>query len=209
VSGMKKNKKAKVSPKNKDRCIPPVCFCETGELLENGGFEIPSPDPFELFAGWVVHARTLDIELVRDTQNVYEGSAAASVRTIAPPGNITSTLVLRQYVDVTPGCLYKLQFAERLVTFEPDTLIPLLVARIIYLDRNLNEYELLNIPIQKSVEEDEYNLHQHVAELPVPCDVPGIIVQFSFYITDAPGTVWNLDAVSLEAVSETSACCCF
>ena len=78
---MTKNKKAKVSPKNKDKCIPPVCFCENGELLENGGFEIPSPDPFELFAGWVVHARTLDIELVRDTQNVFEGSAAASVRT--------------------------------------------------------------------------------------------------------------------------------
>ena len=206
---MTKNKKAKVSPKNKDKCIPPVCFCENGELLENGGFEIPGFNPFRLFAGWIVHSRTLDIELVRDTQNVYEGSVAASVRTIAPPGNITSTLVLRQYVDVTPGCLYQLQFAERLVTFEPDTLIPVLVARIIYLDRNLNEYELLNIPIQKSVEEDEYNLHQHVAQLPVPCDVPGIIVQFRFYITEAPGTVWNLDAVSLQSVSETSAFCCF
>jgi hypothetical protein len=51
VSGVTKNKKAKVSPKNKDKCIPPVCFCENGELLENGGFEILNPDPFELFAG--------------------------------------------------------------------------------------------------------------------------------------------------------------
>lgn len=203
---MAKNKNKAVSSKNKDKCIPPVCFCETGELLENGGFEIPSPDPFELFAGWVVHARTLDIELVRDTQNVYEGTAAASVRTTAPPGNITSTLVLRQYVDVTPGCLYQLQFAERLVTFEPDTVLPLLVASIIYLDRSLNEYELISIPILKSVEDAEFNVHQHVAEIAVPCEVPAIIVQFSFYITNAPGTVWNLDAVSLEAVSGTSAC---
>lgn len=203
---MAKNKNK--SPKNKDKCIPPVCFCETGEVLVNGNFETPGVVPFDPFAGWIVHARTLDIELVRDTQNVFESSVAASVRTTAPLVP-TSILVLRQYVDVKPGCLYQLQFAERLVSFVgADTVLPLLVARIIYLDRNLNEYDLLTIPIIKSEEEDEFNLHQHVAEIAVPCDVPGIIVQFSFYITNAPGTVWNLDAVSLQAVSSTSACCC-
>lgn len=205
---MAKNKDKAVSSKNKDRCIPPVCFCETGEVLVNGGFETPGVVPFVPFAGWDVFARTLDIELVRDTQNVFEGNVAASVRTGVPLVP-TSILVLRQYVDVTPGCLYQLQFAERLVSFpEPDSILPLLVASLIYLDRSLNEYELISIPILKSEQDAEFNVHQHVAELAVPCEVPAIIVQFSFYITNAPGTVWNLDAVSLQAVSPASACCC-
>lgn len=191
-----------------EKCIPPVCFCEKGELLVNGGFETPSFDPSDLFEGWKLHSRTLDINLVRDTVNVYKGSAAASVQTTAPPGNTPSTLVLRQYVDVTPGCLYKLKFAERLVTLgQADTVIPLMVARVIYLDRNLNEYELLSIPIQKTEADAEYNLHEQITDRPVPCDVPGIIVQFSFYITDAPGSAWNLDAVSLVSVTKISACC--
>jgi hypothetical protein len=194
---------------DKDKCIPPVCFCEKGELLKNGGFETLSFDPSNLFEGWILHSRTIDIGLVRDTGNVYEGSAAASVQTTAPPGNVPTTLILRQYVDVTPGCRYKLKFAERFVTLgqAADSIIPLLVARVIYQDRNLNEYELLSIPIQKTEADAEYNLHEQIADLPVPCDVPGIIVQFSFYISDAPGSVWNLDAVSLQAVAKTSACC--
>jgi hypothetical protein len=193
---------------NQGKCIPPVCICEKGELLKNGGFETPSFNPFELFKGWILHSRTLDIVLVRDTVNVYEGSVAASVQTTAPPGAVPSTLILRQYVDVAPGCLYKLKFAERLVTLhQADTTTPLMVARVIYLDRNLNEYELLSIPIQKTEADAGYNLHEQITDRPVPCDVPGIIVQFSFYITDAPGSVWNLDAVSLKSVTKTSACC--
>jgi hypothetical protein len=193
----------------KKKCIPPICFCETGELLINGGFEIPSFDPFELFAGWILHSRTLDIDLVRDTVDVYRGSAAASVRITAPPGVVPSTLILRQYVDVTPGCLYRLQFAERLVALGEggNNSIPLLIARLVYLDRTLNEYELLNITIQKTEADAQYNLHEQIADHPVPCDVPGIIVQFSFFINDAPESVWNLDAVSLQAISKTSACC--
>lgn len=206
---MAKKKDKAVSSKNKDRCIPPVCFCETGDVLVNGGFEIPGIVPFVPFADWDVFARTLDMELVRDTQNVFEGNVAASIRAGEPLVLPTSVLILRQYVDLTPGCLYQLQFAERLVSFlESDTVLPLLVASIIYLDRSLNEYELISIPILKSEEDTEFNVHQHVAEIAVPCEVPGIIVQFSFYITNAPGTVWNLDAVSLQAVSATSACCC-
>jgi hypothetical protein len=197
-----------ISPTGKEKCIPQACFCETGELLKNGGFETPSPSPFELFAGWILHSRTLDIILVKDTVNVYEGNAAASVRTTAPPGVGPSILIVRQYVDVTPGCLYRLKFAERMVTFiGDDGHLPVLVARVVYLDRNLNEYELLNIPIQKTEADAEYNLHEQTADLPVPCDIPGIIVQFSFYITDAPGSVWNLDDVSLQSVCRISACC--
>lgn len=197
-----------ISLKEKEKCMPKICFCENGELLKNGGFETPSFDPFGVFAGWIVHGRTLDIELVRDTENVYKGRAAASVRTTSPSGPFTSTLVLRQYVNVTPGCLYRLKFAERLVTFgQTDGNVHLLIARLVYLDGRQNEYELLNIPIQKTAADEKYNLHEQIADLPVPCDVPGIIVQFSFYIIDTPGSVWNLDAVSLQAVSRISACC--
>jgi hypothetical protein len=120
-----------ISPTGKEKCIPQACFCETGELLKNGGFETPSPSPFELFAGWILHSRTLDIILVKDTVNVYEGNAAASVRTTAPPGVGPSILIVRQYVDVTPGCLYRLKFAERMVTFiGDDGHLPVLVARL-------------------------------------------------------------------------------
>ncbi len=196
-----------VSP-SREKCIPPACFCERGELLKNGGFETLSPNPFELFAGWILQSRTLDIGLTQATVNVYQGNSAASVQTTAPPVVGVSILVLRQYVDVTPGCLYRLKFAERMVTFVGDDgHLPLLVARVVYLDRNLNEYELLNIPIQKTAADTEYNLHEQTTNLPVPCDVPGIVVQFSFYITDAPGSVWNLDAVSLQSVARISACC--
>jgi len=197
-----------ISLKEKEKCLPRICFCEKGELIKNGGFEVPSFDPFEVFAGWRLHGRTLDIELVRDTENVYEGRAAASVRTTSPPGPIPSRLILRQYVNVTPGCLYRIKFAERLVTFgQTDNNLHLLIARLIYLDGRQNEYELLNIPIQKTAADDKYNVHEQIADLPVPCDVPGIIVQFSFYIINSPGSVWNLDAVSLQAVSRISACC--
>ncbi|MGI6406354.1 MAG: hypothetical protein ACOX2E_07885 [Syntrophaceticus sp.] len=197
-----------LSRKDKKKCLPKICFCEKGELLKNGGFETPGFDPLEVFAGWTVYSRTPDIELVRDTENVYKGCAAASIRTSSPSGPVPSTLVLRQYVNVTPGCLYRLKFAERFVTLgQTDSIIHLLIARVVYLDRNLNEYELLNIPIQKTAVDDKYNLHEQIADLPVPCDVPGIIVQFSFYIIDTPNSVWNLDAVSLQAVSRTSACC--
>jgi len=197
-----------ISLKEKEKSMPKICFCEKGELLKNGGFETPSFSPSEVFAGWIVQSRTLDIELVKDTENVYEGRAAASVRTTSPSGPFTSTLILRQYVKVTPGCLYRLKFAERLVTFgQTDNNLHLLIARLIYLDGRQNEYELLNIPIQKTAADEKYNLREQIADLPVPCDVPGIIVQFSFYIIDTPGSVWNLDAVSLQAVSRISACC--
>ncbi|MGI5926609.1 MAG: hypothetical protein ACOX8A_05445 [Thermacetogeniaceae bacterium] len=197
-----------ISPKEKEKCIPKICFCEKGELLKNGGFETPSFSPSEVFASWIVQSRTLDIELVKDTENVYQGRAAASVRTSSPSGPFPSILVLRQYVNVTPGCLYKLKFAERLVTpGQTDSIVHLLIARLVYLDGRQNEYELLNIPIQKTAVDEKYNLHEQIADLPVPCDVPGIIVQFSFYIIDTPDSVWNLDAVSLQAVSRISACC--
>jgi hypothetical protein len=120
----------------------------------------------------------------------------------------TKQLQLRQNVTVTPGCLYRLKFAERLGALGTvDTILPILIARIFYVYQGF-EYDLLNLPIQKEAADRRYILHNQVAELPVPCNVSGIVVQFEFFITDSGGSIWNLDAVSLRAVSEISACCC-
>jgi hypothetical protein len=101
-----------------------------------------------------------------------------------------------------------LKFAERLVALGTvDTILPTLIARIFYIYQGF-EYDLLNLPIQKEAADRRYILHNQVAELPVPCNVSGIVVQFEFFITDSGGSIWNLDAVSLRAVSEISACCC-
>lgn len=197
-----------VRDKDKDKCLPPSCFCETGELIRNGGFEIPGFEPGRVFSDWLLGLSSESINLTRTTDNVYEGNSAASVQTTATPVAETKLLQLRQNVTVTPGCLYRLKFAERLVALGTvDTILPTLIARIYYVYQGF-EYDLLNLPIQKLAVDRRYVLHNQVAELPVPCNVSGVVVQFEFFITDSGGSIWNLDAVSLRAVSRLSACCC-
>lgn len=197
-----------VGAKDKDRCLPLSCFCETGELIRNGGFEIPGFEPGRVFSDWRLGLSTEAINLVSTTNNVYEGNTAASVQTTATPVVETKILQLRQNVTVTPGCLYRLQFAERLVALGTvDTFLPTLVASIYYVYQGF-EYNLLSLPIQKPAVDRRYVLHNQEADLPVPCNVSGIVVQFEFIITDSGGSVWNLDAVSLRAVSRLSDCCC-
>ena len=197
-----------VRAKDKEKCLPPSCFCETGELIRNGGFEIPGFEPGRVFSDWQLGLSSEAINLFRTTDNVYKGNSAASVQTTVTPMVETKQLQLRQNVTVTPGCLYRLKFAERLVALGTvDTILPTLIARIFYVYQGF-EYDLLNLPIQKEAADRRYILHNQVAELPVPCNVSGIVVQFEFFITDSGGSIWNLDAVSLRAVSEISACCC-
>jgi hypothetical protein len=192
----------------KEKCLPPSCFCETGELIRNGGFEIPGVDPRQVFSDWSLGLSSEGINLSMTTDNVYEGNSAANIQTTATPTPDSRRLQLRQNVIVTPGCLYRLKFAERLVALgDIGTDLPTLVARIFYIYQGF-EYDLLNIPIQKSKIDRKYNLHCKAARVPVPCNVSGIIVQFEFFITDSGGTVWTLDDVSLRAQSRTSACCC-
>jgi hypothetical protein len=194
-----------VSPKDKEKCLPPSCFCETGELIRNGGFEEPGVD--RLFADW----NTLpapESRVVRTTTDVYQGNSAASIETNVLPIPVTRSVLLRQNVTVTPGCLYRLKFAERLVTLgNPGADLPTLIARIFYVYQGF-QYNLLNKAIQKTKTDMKYDLHSLTAELPVPCNVSGVIVQFEFYLPGTGGDVWNLDAVSLRAASRISACCC-
>jgi hypothetical protein len=103
------------SSKAKEKCLPPSCFCETGELIKNGGFEIPGVEPRQVFSDWSFGLRSEGINLSMTTNNVYEGNSAASIQTTVTPTPDSRSLQLRQNVIVTPGCLYGLKFAERLV----------------------------------------------------------------------------------------------
>jgi len=197
------------SSKTFEKCLPPSCYCERGELIKNGGFEIPSVVPDQVFSDWSLGMSSEGINLLMTTDNVYEGNSAASIQTTVTPTPETKSLQLRQNVIVTPGCLYELKFAERLVALgETGTELPTLIARIYYVSQGFADFDLLNKPIQKTKIDRKYNLHFMTARVPVPCNVSGIIVQFEFFITDSGGTVWNLDAVSLRAISKISACCC-
>ena len=40
-----------ISPKEKEKCIPKICFCEKGELLKNGGLKLQLQPPRYLPAG--------------------------------------------------------------------------------------------------------------------------------------------------------------
>ena len=138
---------------------------------------------------------------------MFTKDSAASIQT-----NVYHNLYSGQYcfakMYFDTGCLYKLMFAERLValgTLGAD--LPTLIARIFYVYQGL-QYDLLNTAIQKTTIDRKYNLHNVTAELPVPCNVSGVIVQFELYLPSTGGDVWNLDAVSLRAQSKISACCC-
>ena len=192
-----------------EKCLPLSCFCERGELIKNGGFETLSVVPGQVFSDWSLGLSSEGINMSSTTDNVYEGNSAASIQTTITPTAESRRLQLRQNVIVTPGCLYGLKFAERLVALgETGTDLPTLIVRIYYVSQGFAEYNLLNKVIQKTKIDRKYNLHHMTARIPVPCNVSGIIVQFEFFITDSGGTVWNLDGVSLRALSKISACCC-
>jgi len=196
-----------VCSKDKEPCLPPSCFCASGDLIRNGGFEIPGVEPGQVFAHWETLLAP-ESSVVRTTTDVYQGNSAASIRSNVLPQPVTRSVLLRQNVTVTPGCLYKLKFAERLVTLgDPGTALPTLIARIYYVYQDF-QYDLLNTAIQKTQIDRKYHPHSVKAEFPVPCNVSGVIVQFEFYLPGTGGDVWNLDAVSLRAECKVSACCC-
>jgi hypothetical protein len=196
-----------VSAQDKEKCLPPSCFCERGELMRNGGFEIPGIEPGNPFAYWE-SLPAPESSVVRTTTNVYQGYSAASIRTNVLPQPVTRRVRLLQNVTVTPGCCYGLRFAERLVASGSiGTDLPTLIARVFYVYQG-SQYDLLSKAIQKTKIDRHYHLHWVTAMIPVPCNVSGVIVQFDFFIPGTGGAEWNLDAVSLLALSRTSACCC-
>jgi len=196
------------------KCCPlPDCPCETGELIKNAGFEILSTDDFQAFAHWKAVnpvSNTVVTQAPPDMTPVqYEGIRAAWFRTEASDLEQHS-ISLQQNVTVTPGCIYQLSFAENLLAGSPAT-FPSLVGRVYYTDSAGNQFDLINIPIATSgIFQDKvdkgFNFHQKTADIPVPCDVSKVTVQFDFSVRDTGGTIWLLDGVSLRAVSSVSSC---
>jgi hypothetical protein len=88
----------------KEKCLPPSCFCETGELIRNGGFEIPGVDPRQVFSDWSLGLSSEGINLSMTTDNVYEGNSALPFTTGSKLKSLGSP----------PVCLH---FRHRLVSF--------------------------------------------------------------------------------------------
>jgi len=201
------NNQITVFTKEQERCMPPACCCATGELIRNGGFEIPGFTDGVPFADWTSQAAPESL-VVRTNTNVFQGCYAASIETNVIQEPVTRSVRLFQPVIVTPGCLYRLTFAEKLITPGTiDTALPTLIAKVIYVYQ-ASAFDLLTHTVQKSRADAKYNLHIAAAKIPVPCNISGVIVRFEFYLPGFGGAVWNLDAVSLRAISKTSACCC-
>jgi len=191
------------------------CNCETGELIKNGGFEIRSREPDYPFQYW--EQVNPNFAIVNNSPNVtivaYEGLSAARFESSDSAEEINKSVSLQQKVIVTPGCFYKLSFAENLL-FKGNTTaaaIPLLTARVFYVDNFGNDVDLIIIPIFKFSQVHDpnrgYTYHEAVTEVPVPCDVSELIVRFDYFENSTDGSVWLLDGVSLRAASPISACC--
>lgn len=96
----------------KPECSKCHRHCETGELIKNGGFEELSVDPRQTFTYWQEGVGLINIV---SSPVAYEGIRSASFST----QNITTELqigVISQNVTVTPGCQYKLSFAENFLS---------------------------------------------------------------------------------------------
>jgi hypothetical protein len=192
-------------------CPTPGYPCESEELINNGGFEVLSADQTQAFAGWKTVNPLSNTIVTRTPVGMvpvaYEGINSAWF--ITEPSEVEQhSISLQQNVTVTPGCIYRFGFAENLITAEYFT--PSLIGRVFYTDGTGNQFDLINIPIEKNINQSNFNrgysFHQQTANIPIPCDVSKVTVQFDFSVRDGGGTVWLLDGVSLRAVSSVSSC---
>lgn len=194
---------------------PLKCRCESRELIKNGGFEVRSTEPNFPFQYWEeVNPNFARVNNDPNLTNIaYEGLSAARIESIDTVEEENKSVTLQQTVAVTPGCTYKLSFAENLLFKGNGTAaaIPILTARLIYVNNFGEDVDLVVVPIFKFSQEHDpnrgYTFHEAVTNVPVPCDVFEIIVRFDYFENSTTGSTWLLDGVSLRAVSPISACC--
>lgn len=195
------------------RCLR--CSCETGELIQNGSFEVRSSEPSFPFQFWEevfpgLARVTSDPAL---TNIAYEGLSAARFNSLNTMEELDKSVILQQTVTATPGCLYRLSFAENLLIKGNGAAaaIPVLTAKLIYIDNFGNAVELINVPVVRFNANNDpdrgYVYHEATADVPVPCDVSNLIVRFEYFENSTTGSAWLLDGVSLRAVCPTSVCC--
>lgn len=192
------------------------CRCETGELIKNGGFEVRSTEPGFPFQYWqAINVRAAHVNNHPDFTNIaYEGLAAARFDSLPTPLETNKSVTLEQTVIVTPGCSYRLSFAENLLVKGNGAAgtIPHLTARLLYIDNFGNTVDLIIIPIAKFSQDHDpnrgYTFHQATTIRPVPCDVSELIVRFEYFENNnLEGSSWLLDGVSIRAVFPISDCC--
>jgi hypothetical protein len=121
----------------------------------------------------------------------YEGVHSAWF--ITEPSELEQHFIsLQQNVTVTPGCIYRFSFAENLLTASDFT--PSLTGRVFYTDGAGSQFDLISIFIEKDIKisniDRGYTFHQKTADIPVPCDVSRVTVQFDFSVRDDGGTIW-------------------
>jgi len=184
-------------------------------LVKNGGFEARGTKPGSPFQYW----KEVNPNLARVnndpalTNIAYEGLSAARFESMDTVNEENKSVTLQQTVTVTPGCIYKLSFAENLLFKGNGTAaaVPTLTARLIYMDNAGNPVDLVVVPIFKFSQEHDpnrgYTFHEAVAYAPVPCDVTELIVRFDYFENSTTGSIWLLDGVSLRAAFSVSACC--
>lgn len=191
--------------------------CETRELIKNGSFETPDPTASDnilnTFADWAVtELNNVIVRAVNTTPSpqftsrpTNEGQRALEFRSSGTTNDVEfKSAAISQNVFVTPGCFYRLEFAEDYFFRGLDAgITSRLIARVFYI-KNLEQYDLINIKVAKTGGDFDidkgYSFHEAVTEIAVPRDVTELTVQFRFTVSDVTGTEWLLDSVSLRAI---------
>ncbi len=189
-------------------CRVRKCACETTELVKNGGFEVPGDDE-NTFKFWTIEIAKPEKELasIGATDDSYEGVVAAQFST--EPTNELKNKRGRifQDVKVTPGCLYRLSFAENLEANGTGFTFGELTARVFHTDPAFNQFDLIRVFIRVDSTgpiNTGFKFHQAVASIPVPAGVSTVTVEFSFVIRDRAtqgqgDDEWMIDGVSLRS----------
>ncbi|MGI6485059.1 MAG: hypothetical protein ACOX15_01745 [Tepidanaerobacteraceae bacterium] len=196
---------------SKKGCVSFMNICKPGNLIRNGSFEDIFGGPGSPFLYWRQLPDSSDQVIVQANSNVeYEEVFVASFTSVTSGTAQAKSVSLRQIVPVTPGCLLELSFAENFLNRgDPASNIPRLIARVFWVNDIGNEFNLISIPIVKSLapENRGYTFHKKRADIPIPCNVTNVYVQFDFSTTDTGNTQWLLDAVQLHALPWASTCC--
>lgn len=186
----------------KDTC----CLCEAKEMVKNGGFEITNPQQNEVFKDWL---QKTDGAAVRLSRIPYEGELAAKFVSNGSKELIKKEASIFQNINVTPGCLYELSFAENFYSRSPEMAYKVkLSARVFYGDPTdaAKQVDLINVVIYKprygTVENTGYCFHRKAAETAVPSNVFSLTIEFKFEVTDTGGTDWRIDGVSVRPIAK-------
>ena len=198
---------------SKDDCAVGQDICQPGNLVRNGGFEDISGSVDSPFLYWRQIPETggqAFIEPRSDTS--YEGAFAAIFISSATALAEFKSVSLRQIVPVTPGCRLELSFAENFLErgessgttpgLSPGSIGSMTAAPSL----TLSMFPLLKVDGEND-EDKGYSFHKRTADIPVPCSVSSVYVEFEFSVTNTGNTQWLLDSVQLRSVPWESVCC--